>query len=480
MLSRFRSHGVIFLVLGLCLTIAQAQTNSIESGAEDESVKFFQQGQDAHQAGDLNTALGFYEQALKARPEFPEAEYQRASALIALDRLPEAEKSLRRAIDLQPEWSLPYITLGRLLVRLEHFEDAEKHLSQALELDEHNPVALAEMVELYLRTKAPPEKLKRLHGDLRLATERDPSSASIWTARGTLELILDNKTAATASFDRALLIDKRYVPALTQRAGLRAGAGDNEGALADALEAQRGAHASLSSTLLLARIYAQAGRMEEAAKTLDAVDEKSKRLPEVVAMRNSLLKDCGSSTAEERVVTEDLLKQQPRNPSLLACLGAALRTVDPVRSLDLYRQASETDPRNFRYATGYAAALVQARRFAEAVIVLRRILAIQPDNLTARTNLATALYELKQFSAALAEFRALLEVKPDLVVTYFFIATAHDFLGEYREALAAYETFLVRADAQTNQLEIDKVNLRLPSLRNQIRRGEGVKKKKKT
>ena len=48
----------------------------------------------------------------------------------------------------------------------------------------------------------------------------------------------------------------------------------------------------------------------------------------------------------------------------------------------------------------------------------------------------------------------------------------------YREALAAYETFLARADAQKNQLEIDKVNLRLPSLRNQIKRGEGPKKKK--
>jgi hypothetical protein len=85
---------------------------------------------------------------------------------------------------------------------------------------------------------------------------------------------------------------------------------------------------------------------------------------------------------------------------------------------------------------------------------------------------------LKDFPAALAEFKWLLQTKPDLVVAYFFIATAHDLLGEYKEALLAYETFIARANAQTNQLEIDKVNLRLPTLRNQIRRGEGVKKKK--
>jgi len=47
------------------------------------------------------------------------------------------------------------------------------------------------------------------------------------------------------------------------------------------------------------------------------------------------------------------------------------------------------------------------------------------------------------------------------------------------QALDAYEAFLSRADARANELEIEKVNLRLPSLRRQIRRGEGVKPDKK-
>ena len=49
----------------------------------------------------------------------------------------------------------------------------------------------------------------------------------------------------------------------------------------------------------------------------------------------------------------------------------------------------------------------------------------------------------------------------------------------YEEALAEYETFLARADTGVNQLEIEKVNLRLPLLRSQIKRGEGVKKDKR-
>jgi hypothetical protein len=62
-------------------------------------------------------------------------------------------------------------------------------------------------------------------------------------------------------------------------------------------------------------------------------------------------------------------------------------------------------------------------------------------------------------------------------VAHYFIATAHDYLGEYPEALASYEKFLSLADAKTNQLEIDKVKLRLPSLQRQIKLGQGVKKK---
>jgi len=81
---------------------------------------------------------------------------------------------------------------------------------------------------------------------------------------------------------------------------------------------------------------------------------------------------------------------------------------------------------------------------------------------------------------AVAEYEWLLKAKRDLHVAYYFIATAHDYLGEYEQALEAYESFLARADAKANQLELEKVKLRLPSLRRQIQLGQGVKKKSDT
>jgi tetratricopeptide (TPR) repeat protein len=162
---------------------------------------------------------------------------------------------------------------------------------------------------------------------------------------------------------------------------------------------------------------------------------------------------------------------------LLAQLGASYRLDDPPRSLDFYRRANEVEPKNSEYATGYAAALVQARRFSDAVGVLRQITTVDPKSFVAHANLATALYELKRFPEALSEYEWLLAAKPDLVVAHFFIGTAHDKLGEFEAALAAYETFLAKADSKTNQLEIEKVQLRLPSLKKQIQLKQGVKHK---
>jgi tetratricopeptide (TPR) repeat protein len=162
---------------------------------------------------------------------------------------------------------------------------------------------------------------------------------------------------------------------------------------------------------------------------------------------------------------------------LFGRLGAWYRTEDPAKSLQYYRRASELQPEAAEYAIGYAAALVQARRFADAAQILRQVVRQGPDNYAARANLATALYEAKRYSEAIPEYQWIVTAKPEIAVAHYFIATSHDYLGEYPEALASYEKFLAAADAKTNQLEIDKVKLRLPSLRRQIQLGEGAKKK---
>src|SRR6266850_933155 len=140
-LSRLRTSGpwsAAFLIPALCLLLllaagAHAQVDDLGDGSADP-IKLFERGQNAHARGEFAIALDFYEQALKLRPEFPEAEFQRGNALVSLNRNAEAEAAFRRAIELRKDWSLPYSSLGALLARNNRDRDAEPILRQALKL----------------------------------------------------------------------------------------------------------------------------------------------------------------------------------------------------------------------------------------------------------------------------------------------------------------------------------------------------------
>ena len=90
-----RSQRIFFCVtflLAILLPAARAFAQTEEIGDGDvDPIKLFERGQNAHARGNLAVAIAFYEQAIKLRPEFPEAEFQRGSALVGLGRSADAE-----------------------------------------------------------------------------------------------------------------------------------------------------------------------------------------------------------------------------------------------------------------------------------------------------------------------------------------------------------------------------------------------------
>ena len=467
------------LILGLT-AIGTAQTEDTFGDTGADPIKLFERGQNAHGRGDLPKALELYEEAIKVRPEFPEAEFQRANVLLALNRKADAERGFKRTIELRKDWALPYAALGTLLISLKRDSEAESFLRQALKLDAANNLALRILADLRLRAGDAKEAATLA----RRATENEEASTALWLLRALAERAAGEHANALVSLNHIIQVDPLHPAALIERAEIYIKDGKNDLGLADLAKAEPLIRGDQSFASRIAAAYDIAGKSDDAqrvAKSAGILKEapgstdgiKVVGTPEEIAAANS------EDHETARKALEQLLTKNPGNAMLLARLGNAYRTTDPARSLDYYRQAVEIDPRNADYATGYSSALVQARRFADAVIVLRRVLAVAPENYAAHANLATALYALKQYNAALSEYQWLLKTKPDLTVAYYFIATSHDFLGEYEQALAAYEAFVARADPKSNQLEIEKVKLRLPTLRRQIKLGEGVKQNRK-
>ena len=87
----------------LCAILFQSSVaQTTDAFADADPVKLFEQGQNAHaransakqaeeRTENYNRALEYYDEAIKVKPEFPEAEFQRGNVLISLGRLAEAE-----------------------------------------------------------------------------------------------------------------------------------------------------------------------------------------------------------------------------------------------------------------------------------------------------------------------------------------------------------------------------------------------------
>jgi len=476
-LHRFSFRATTLFLILLCPMLAAAQVDDI-TGGEVDPIKLFERGQNAHAKGDVKTALALYEEAIKLRPEFPEAEFQRGVALVALQRPAEAEKPFRRAIELKKNWSLPYSALGDLLSGQHRDAEAEPVLRKALQLGASDLATLLSLSAIRFRAGDREDALSLA----RRATENENATASAWAWRGGIERTSGNTAAAMTSLNRALQMTPSYIPALQERAELYAGASDYDHAIQDLQAALIEKPGDKETSLRLAKFYELAGKSAEARKLYEAFGEVAvpqaspangvtnvAGTPEDIAAANS------DDAKAARPALEKLIAENPKNAALLARLGEVTRLSDPAKSLECYAAANKLDPSNHRYAIGFAAALVQSRRFAEAVQILRRVVSAVPDNHAAHANLAIALYELKQYAQALPEYEWLAQEQPDRASTYFYIAIARDNLGQYPQALEAYEKFLALADPAKARLEIDKVNLRLPRLRDQIKRGQGVK-----
>lgn len=495
----------IFVSPGIA-SIAYGQTDGdleddTDIASADDPVKLFERAQDAHARGQLSRAVQLYTQALKLRPGFPEAEFQLAKALISLERLPDAEQALRRAIKSRANWDAAHAALGIVLSLGRKDVEAETALRRAVALGNKDATTFAALAELRHRAADKAGALELI----KRAALLDPESAAIWIARARIERETGANTDALTSLNRAATIDPEDIHTLLERAEIKLELNDRAGALADLNQLRArlsqnpptqtqvqtrtngearssGASIDRRAMLQLASLLLRAGERTAAQTVFDRLDLTTKQSAEAKTLQAALSNEGSSATAASNEpldvpALEGLILREPRNARALAALGAHYRTTDAARSLDYFRRANEIDPQNPDYATGFAAALVQLRRFPEAVQVLRRIIVVVPENYAAHANLATALDGLKQYREAINEYEWIRNKRPEVVITYFLLGRAHDLLGEFREALAHYETFLQRADKTANRLDIERVNLRLPSLRNQIKRGEGAKRK---
>ena len=86
--------------------------------------------------GKLDEATQYYQQALKIKPDFADAHYAFANALVARGKSKEAVEHYRAALQLKPDFTLAHYNLGNTLAAQNKWDDAIVQYQQAIQLDD--------------------------------------------------------------------------------------------------------------------------------------------------------------------------------------------------------------------------------------------------------------------------------------------------------------------------------------------------------
>jgi tetratricopeptide (TPR) repeat protein len=469
--------ALVFCVAVLVMALSGASLSQDTPGTSadvdttNEAFALFEKGQDEHGKGNFAAAIELYDKALKILPEFAEAEFQRGNAYLSLGKRDYAEAAFRHAVVIRPEWTLALASLGTLLERRGEYTDSEKFLTKAISLDASSFPAYSGLIELRLKTNAPADELRPLLEKLNVFSSKANVTAAVFASKASLENALGDKAAAKKSIAKALEIEPNNKVALYQKAEIAIS--ENDLVLGEEMTRQidKIDAGTEDSLVLKARLFIAGGKNDDAKRVLDAIKTPSS---ETVKLKDQL----ALATEQSPEALEKALEKNPKDAFVLGKLCSAYRVTAPDKALDYCKRALDVEPNNINHAVGYGAALLQARRYDEAITILRRLVYVAPDNATIHANLATALFQSKRYAEAKTEYQWLTSHEPVPPIAYYFLAICHDQLEEFMDAGANYNLFLKYADVSRNQLEIDKVKLRLPILDRQIKQQGGKSKTK--
>jgi len=127
-------------------------------------------GMIARQSGDLDTAVGHYQQAVQLWPRFGDAFSELGEALIAKGQPAEAVPYLQQAVALQPASPEAHIYLGNAQRRLNDIAQAEQSYRTALSLSPNNVQAHLGLAECFADAERPDEASVEALRALTLAT----------------------------------------------------------------------------------------------------------------------------------------------------------------------------------------------------------------------------------------------------------------------------------------------------------------------
>lgn len=455
----------------LCPNSLIAQQGEDEDDTERVN-KLFNEAQDAHEKGDLVKAIALYKETIKLIPDRFEPKYQCATACLASNKpefINEAVILLKEVIAIKPDFARAYYSLGNAIIRVPDGDlaVAEAALRRAAELDNKLPVR-SQLADLLMRRGA----YNEAEAELQALIKEGQADFQNNLLLGIVQESSGKKEDAITAYTRAIELKKEEIDGYYRRGKLYKELKNYPAAITDLKQAFQLSKEDLEIGYLLAESYGASGDKKmglELATTLSAKAPETLKGP-----FSELLAQLGANDA---AITqfEQALAKDTKNVKYMKRLGELYLSIDPVKSAQYWRQVVALE-RNTDNIVGFASALLKAQQFEESIANFNIALADKPDYYEAHAGLGLALFKLERFALSAEQFIFVTRAHPENPIGFYFLAICFDRLGDYERALAGYQLFLKIASPKLNQLEIDKVNLRLPSLRRQLEKS-GKKKR---
>jgi tetratricopeptide (TPR) repeat protein len=351
-------------------------------------------------------AITVAEQLLARWPDSHEALHVMAMLNVGLRQRGEAERLWRRCIELAPTEPMYYINAAGAALDQGHGELAVETLHQAL-------AAGCEPAGIYHQLAAVLNQLGRLEEAVEAlgqVLERYPDSAEDWFFLGQTQSKLSRFAEAEVSLKRAIAL----------------------------------APAPANVFHVLANVCAAQGKHDEAAKY--------RRQHRGVAEPEPRERSQAASTAQR---VESYLSESLRIALLTLDEAATVYTrrgdLDTAETLRLRSLA--LDPANSGILRELGALYLDQQRWADAQVVVQRLIQLEPGNVSEHLNLAELAMTTGDDPTAEAAFQRVIDLRPDAAIAHYGLARLYLQRQRLREArLAAEEAN--RWQATTDSLEL--------------------------
>jgi len=342
-----------------------------------------------------------------------------------------AMASLKKAIELSPDFVSARLGLADLYVKTQQFDLAEKEANDVLNkradvAEAHFILGLVAIGRNQLdAAKSAFEKALSIKNDL-----TDAQYQLALVQRG-----LGNAPEALALLEQVIAIEPNNVAALTNSALWAFESRNYDAALAAAEKLRQADAKSIVALNILGAIYAQTGRFDEAMVMVDALKQIQPDAPNIDATLAAIY--LGKKDFAKAIeLTQQAIAKDAENPMLYDTLGRAYVGNEELENAEqAFTTALEKQPDYYSALLGLGNLYGIQRKYADALQQYQHALKLRANSAEAMVGVAGVYVMTGKLPEALASFENALTVEPNATIALFNAADVAIRLGQYEKTI---------------------------------------------